>query len=530
VFRTLGSAQEPFSLATVGLGLAMCRVMRRQDAIHPLSLQSLFSKHPYILIFQKENWQEYLDLLSQIYDLVEENGQQVPYVTIRILVMKYFRNKGLQSVEQTSSLFISMCIEELQVLKDVYDKEGQRLIELTRSGKQLLSLVEQLLSQRIKYSGTGAETLLGALNEALIAGQGFDQETALSHHQGKIKAYREDIKKIESLGVQHAELLPVPHSVEALFAQAEGAAEDILAAVEDVKQAIESERQELAQSYLDSTRSSGQSVNAVAEFYEQLHQSATYRSYIQAKDIFSYLEAYAHRFPFKNVSKILHKLEEEAKVEGELIKRSQLNGFQKRFELADSAILDKIQAQLRLLELQVRYSLATDVKGLQVHLKELLRLNFQLKDQIADFFEEHDLPVYKPSLQAGGVELFSFERSEEIENDLIEEDFGESERRLLIEALLQAEETTLKQIISHFRTLLLENGSIRLDDYSFRYGLAEYYVLSEVELFDQSIQKEALPSRDLVLTLRGRQMVMRGADIYALSFRGDYGSHAGLKN
>ncbi len=40
---------------------------RRQDQIHGLGLATLFAKHPYLALFQKANWAEYLELLAQIF-------------------------------------------------------------------------------------------------------------------------------------------------------------------------------------------------------------------------------------------------------------------------------------------------------------------------------------------------------------------------------------------------------------------------------------------------------------------------------
>lgn len=492
---------------------------RRQSQIHATSLQTLFAKHPYIGLFQKENWSDYLELLAQIYDYVEETGQQVPYEGVRVLTYKYFREKDLQSVEAKVSQFIIMCIEELKVLKDYHDASGRRMMELTRPGKQLLQMVEELLSQRVKYSGTGAETLLASLNEALTSGKGFTYESALTHHQEKIRAYKEDLNLIKDKGVEHAQLLPVAHSTEALFAQAEESAYDILAAVEDVKQAIEHERKKLAQSYLESSLSSGQSLNTVAEFYEQLHHSTTYKSYIQAKNIFSFLSGYGHLYPHKDIPKILRRLEVDGLIDQDVIHRSQLNGFQRQFEMADTAIQEKTRAQLQLLQLQVRYSLATDVKGLQSSLKDILQKAFENKEGIQEFFAKNGIQSESRNYELGQLELFSFENQPEIDEVLVEESFAENETRQLIEALLRAEETTLKQVVATFNERLQQSKTIKMVDYPFQYGLAEYYILSEIQLFSDDIEKTETEPCDLTLELKNNAIVIKNANCYEYKLR-----------
>ena len=305
---------------------------------------------------------------------------------------------------------------------------------------------------------------------------------------------------------------------------------DILAAVEDVKQAIEIERRNLAQSYLESSLSSGKSLNAVAEFYENLHQSGTYKSYVQAKDIFSLMGSYARRFANKDVAKILDRLESQKKVSEDVIKRSHLNGFQKRFEMADTAIQEKTRAQLHLLQLQVRYSLAFDVKGLQSTLKAVLQEVFRHREQIGDFFAANGLGVTERRLGCGPIEVFPFERPPEISEALVEENFMAADTRELIEALLRAEETTLKQILSDFKKLLIEKQKINSQDYFFKHGLAEYYVLTEIECFANDIEKTETGSRDLELQLAAGLVVIRDATCYDYRLRREHGHQSNEQN
>jgi hypothetical protein len=500
---------------------------RRQDSIHASSLSTLFMKHPYLALFQKENWGIYLQLLAEIYDLIEDTGQQIPYEGVRMLALRFFRDREFQSAEVKVGYFITMCIEDLKVLKDFHDPNGQRMIETTRSGKQLLHMVEDLLSQRVKYSGTGAETLLGALNEALTSPRIYDQEAAIAHHREKIKAYRYDLKRIEKHGPGHATLLPVPHSVEALFSQAEDAAGSILAAVEDVKAAIEYERKQLAKGYMESTRSSGQSVNTLAEFYEKLHEETTYRSYMQAKNIFSLLAGHGgQRFAHKDVPRILQQLEREERLSKDVIKRSQLNGFHKQFEMADTAIQEKTRAQLQLLQLQVRYSLATNVRGLQDSLKGLLQGMLKHKNRAVDFLENHGPSVVERDLIHSSIQPFDFSHPPEIDEALVEETFEEDETRQLINALLRAEETTIKQIVERFRDQLKQQKVLHLANHRFQYGLVEYYVLSEIELFSEDIEKTETEAFDLRIDLKKNAVVLRNVPCYQYQMRSPDGFYA----
>ena len=491
----------------------------RSELLSANSLPQLLIKHPYLFLFQKEAWVEYLELIAQIYDLIEESGHQAPFEGVRVLSQRYFRDKEVQFAENKTSSFLIMCIEELKVLKDSHDAQGRRWIEITRQGKQLLQLVEELLAQRVKYSGTGAETLLGALNEALTSQPGYTKQQAIEHHRQKIKAYKDDLKRIEELGPQAAELLPIPHSTEALFSQAESAAIDILGAVEDVKQAIEKERKNLAQNYLDTKLSAGQSVNSVADFYQNLQATPTYQSYNHAKHLFSQLEGFGHRFLYKDIRQALSDLERDEKLPADQLKRSQLSHFQKQFELADFAIQEKIRAQLQLLQLQVRYSMSTDLQGVQTELKTLLQQMLSHKPKVLDFFSDSGVTVQDRSLGPRHIELHPFVEHFESEEALFENQLETDETKELILALLRAEEATLKDIVQRLRLCLKQQTAVELDKYDFRYGLAEYYVLSEIELFDQEIVKEPLEIKDFILQLKHNAMVIKDAPCYRFTMR-----------
>ena len=138
---------------------------KRTEIFTQEALDVFFIHHPSFLIFQKEDWKEYLLLFAHIYDFLEEDGVRVPFEILRTLVLKFYAPRKQINLEQKIFLFFQMAIGELEILKDSHDQFGQRFIETTRSGKQFLQLTETLLERRVRYTGTGAETLLGALNE-----------------------------------------------------------------------------------------------------------------------------------------------------------------------------------------------------------------------------------------------------------------------------------------------------------------------------------------------------------------------------
>ena len=111
---------------------------KRTEIFSDESLGGLFLHHPYLLIFQKEDWKEYFVLFAQIYNLLEQENVRVPFEVVRTLVLKYYSQKKLANIEQKLTNFFHMAIGELEVLRDSHDQFGQRYIETTRSGKQLL--------------------------------------------------------------------------------------------------------------------------------------------------------------------------------------------------------------------------------------------------------------------------------------------------------------------------------------------------------------------------------------------------------
>jgi len=416
-----------------------------------------------------------------------------------------------------------MVIAELNILRDSHDSMGRRFIEGTRYGKSLLQMVEGLLAQRTKFTGTSAETMLGALNNLVLTQKQWTEEEAIAHHKERIKAYQKDIQRIESKGIHHAELLPVPHSHEALFSQSEESAIHLLAAIEDVKMAIEKNRQELASSYLQQSKTAGKNLTAVADFYEGLYHSNEYSSYIQAKNLLSFLEAQIARFPNKNLDHLLVQIENLQLVPVETLRRSHLKSFMDQFRIADSGIQEKIKSQIGLLQQQVNYAMSTDIRGLQEHLRALISQFFAQKEGVLDFFNEEPITVLWPvDFELGRVEMFDFEIDLDLENQKINyTELDDAEEMLLLENLLHAEETTLQTIIERLRQLIMKSPKreINLLDHEFNYGLAEYYVLSEVELFSSEFSVSFVGKKDLNCRGRGTDYFLKGAPCFVIGLK-----------
>lgn len=491
---------------------------KRIEALSEQGLEAIFRHHPYLSILQKEDWRDYLLLLAQIYDLLEEGGKRVPIELVRSVAIKFYSVKGLSFVDQKVTQFLLMLIGELQVLKDSHDQFGQRFVETTRSGKALLQLIENLVSQRSRFTGTGAETLLGALNDILISRRQMSAEEAIRHHKEKIEAYKEDLVRIKTEGLAAAQLLPIAHSNEALFSQAEEASIHILHSIEDVKGAIERQRSELANGYFETQRSAGETLGAIADFYDKLYTSPEYASYVQAKDLLSHIEGYQARFSLRNVDRLVQMIETRDLLPADFVRRSSLKSFMHQFTVADSSIQDKIKEQLRILQQQVLYSITTDVEGLRSTLQALISDLLGRPQSVFGLFEGNGVSFsYREDCEPGPIEIFDFEIPVEVPSqDVSEEAFDRAQEQELFLALMRADEGTLKDIIARLGQHLDENGELAARTYRFPRGLAEYYVLSEISLFSDAIERIDDGSADLWVESKFGAYVLRNAPSFIL--------------
>jgi hypothetical protein len=494
---------------------------KRSEILLETALDSIYWHHPYLLLFQKEDWKEYTVLIAQIYDFIEEENQKVPFEVVKTLILKFYSARDLASIDTKIFNFFQMAIGELHVLKDSHDQFGQRFIETTRSGKMLLQMIEGLLERRTKFSGTGAEVLLGALNDILSSRRSMSDSEAIEHHKAKIRSYKDDLEKIRKHGISHAELLPIPHSNEALFNQAEEAAAHILSSIEDVKVAIERQRQDLAQGYFEGSKTAGQSVTAVADFYQRLYSSSEYLSYIQAKSLLSHLEGYSARFTIKNIDHLLHQIRQKDLLPNDQLRRSQLQGFMQQFQNSDHAIQEKVKAQIKLLQQQVHYATSTDVNGLQNALHVVLSRFLANKEKVIDYFRSQPAALLMPAdFESGPVDLSRFEVNRESEGIKLENsELDPAELKALFLSLARAEETNLKKIVQNFKTKLQASSEIYLSRYVFEFGLTEYYVLSEIELFDSRIEKTESGVTQLEVSNKQSSYIVKNVPNYKFTMR-----------
>lgn len=52
-------------------------------------LDCLLPHHPYLLLLQKEDWREYLQLIAEIYDILEDDNTRLPFEAIRAVTIKF---------------------------------------------------------------------------------------------------------------------------------------------------------------------------------------------------------------------------------------------------------------------------------------------------------------------------------------------------------------------------------------------------------------------------------------------------------
>ncbi|MFN7905838.1 MAG: hypothetical protein ACK5P5_11715 [Pseudobdellovibrionaceae bacterium] len=469
------------------------RISKRSDVFIDSKLSALRTNHPYLLLFQKEDWKDYAVLLAKIYDVLEDETKRVPFDLLKSVALQHYATRlQNQSLDQKISQFFLMMIAELDVLKDSHDESGQRYLETTRSGKQLLQMIETLIEQKTQFSGTSAEVLLGSLNNLLTVGTGITLENAISHHKNKISEYKKDLERIQTMGVEFAELLPMGHSAEALFRQAEEAAVILLVAIEDVKTAIDKKREDLAQSYLKKNKSAGSTIQAVTEFYSILYETKEYLSYIKAKDMLSFLPGYAARFAHKNVDKILFDALKKDLITKEILQKSNLKNFQSQFQLADQIIGQQIKSQIYLLQQQVFYAITSDLIGAHQQLRKIISQFHENPSQVFHFCEKQPLNANLSfESDSGDVTLFDFNRNidgppQSFSNSVLDE----NEEKSLFLSLLAAEEKTVQFILEQVSKYFLSHEVLSMSEYQFKQGLIEYYVLSEIALFDSKYRTE----------------------------------------
>ncbi len=493
---------------------------KRSEIISKESLEGLFATHPYLLVFKKFDWDEYLSLLAHIYDLLEEENTRVPFEVLKAILIQHYSVK-VMNVEIKVTEYFQIMIVELQVLKDSHDSFGKRYIEATRMGKDFLKMIESLLSERRRFSGTGAETLLGALNGLLISGSEMTEESALQHHKEKISAYQADIKRIKENGINAAELLPFHHSSEALFSQAEEAAINILSATEDVKVAVERERKNLAENHLQQKQTPGANVRTITDFHLNLNNTEEFKSYYQAKELFSQLEGHSSRHKHSSIPRILNLLKSRKIVDEDTLKRSNLADFARHFDAADSSIKEKTRSQIGILRQQVAYALTTDSRLIQENLNAIFRLLYAHKEKALTIIEKINLELKLPcETDFGSIVTNEFRIQKEAESvSLVAEDLTAEELNFMMQALLKAEEDTIQQVLKDLKNYLRQKGPVAIADYPRLNSLAALYALLEADTLDPAIEKSFQDNVDISLSFQSFNIVVRKVPNFILKLK-----------
>ncbi len=472
---------------------------RLAEIFSPANTAGLLPNNPWLALFQKNDWPEYLQLIALLYDAVETDGPRVEYDLARIIIEHFYEDRDPDSRVQKASQFYRMAVDELEILREIYSNTGERLVIATRNGKNLLRICEELIRSRRRFSGTGADVMLGALNELLLYRHPIPLQDAIAHHQQRIAEYEQDMDRMRRGGVQASEFLGDGSSPEELFVQAEEAARQILLAGEDIKDAIETARRDLAQSYRNPEFSAGQAIQHVADFHVKLRSSPEYASFRRASDLLSFIDGLGGRFREKDVSHIFFLLGSRGTVPKDLLHSSDLRRFSDRFAGLEREIAAKISEQLNILRVQVHYVLENTGGRAQADLSEWMALMSNAGTAALDFLGRERLeynvgldvdigPVQPNPLEVEfDVTAYRPERNE----------LNEDEWRRMHELLLSTEEATIGRVVERMRDYLSRNGSVRLSEYPIESGIPEIYILSNIESYADDIRSEFLNYADI---------------------------------
>ncbi len=484
---------------------------RRTEIFSSTNIDSLVLNNPYLLLYQKTDWPDYLELLAKIYDLLEEEGKPVEWARVEALIEAFYGPKNLASPATKKLQFTSMAISELGLLQDSHDAYGNRYIEPTRSGKQFLKQTEDQIFNRRKFTGAGVEHMLGSLNQLLYSQEMLTVEEAVAELNEKIRSYKEDIKRVQTQGVQAAQLLSRGYSSEELLVEANEAAARILAASEDIKLAVERARKQLIKRYHQEKMSVGQAIEYVADFHAELRKTPEYVSYMKAKDLLSHIEGLQGLFKHTDVSRIVRMLEDRQVIQSEVLKQTVLPVFSYQFQRLCRSIEEKVQQQIHLLRVQVHYVMASDSQRTRNFLQDLLSQFYQAPEQVEVFLKQSSIEIELFSdFDLGSIELNSFEQIEHLNQQVVAlNTFDGFEWRQMVESLRLAEEATIQKVLAKLKAEIRCKERVVLSEYSIEYGLIEYYVLDQIEMFDSGIQSIEGKKMDFIVDLMGGRLVLR---------------------
>lgn len=487
---------------------------RRTDILTSQNIKHITVNNPFMLLFQKQDWDEYLELTAQIYDVLENQGSDIEWSQVESLIENFYASKPPAYVIHKKGQFMSMAIAELGILKDSHDARGNRYIQATKDGKNLLKFCETLTINRKKFTGTGADTLLGALNNLLIDQNSFTKQQAIAHHKEKIKEYKNDIERIKKNGVQAAQHLTLGFSTEELLTQADKAASYILSAGEDIKLSIQNARKTLIQKYSSNNSHVGKSITFIADYYDTLRQTPEYMSFIKAKNILSHIQEISGKYPQKDIPQILYRLTEKNIIKHDELKNTCLLDFSKQFQNIVHSIEEKVQEQINLLRIQVHYAITGDSKRIRTELNQCLSTLTRDPQKSLKFLSDNPfrttlgLKTVIGTIKPHDLVIESKEVTEKIKLNTLNQD----EMTIIYELLKKADEVTIAKVIQLLKNKLSRHGSVVLSRYEWSYGILEYYVLSCIDYFTADIDSCELGLTDLCINTKTKNFIIQQAN------------------
>ena len=113
------------------------------------------------------------------------------------------------------------------------------------------------------------------------------------------------------------------------------------------------------------------------------------------------------------------------------------------------------------------------------------------------------------NLQVGPLQPHKLEsETDEAPPPLQMNEMNRNEQAAMMRRLLEAEEAGIERILERIRKRLSREEDFLLSDYTARYGITEYYVLSEIECFADDIRSETVGVTDFFLNLNKEKIVV----------------------
>lgn len=453
------------------------------------SISTLFNGQPCLLLLQALQWDAYIQLTSEIYDILDSSNTPTEIGVVESKIKSFFTE--VENQEHKAYSFLKSSIESWRTLRDSHDNNGDRYISTTPEGRAFLALIEQQLLGRPQFTGFSADRLLGSLNKILGRQDSMTSEEALEHHRLEIAKYNEDIERIHAHGVKASQLLTHQVTPLELFTESEQAALSVLVAQDAVKNKVKSVRINLFESYSSGAQSVGKRIEHTADFYRALRATEEHQSYMRARDALSNVEGlsganYAH----KEIPRILSMIAREKIIEPHIVANSPLQRFQDEFEMINEQIDAEVTRQINILKLQVYYATSGDGRLVQEHLRNLTGVIFENAPTAISFLEataySYDGGI---EVDIGTVDTNSFELIEKIHaGEVTHASMSDEEYKLMVEELRKSEEASIKQVVEKLKLSIAKDGLVDLSEYEITMGGTEFYVLVRAECFDQSLK------------------------------------------